>query len=182
MQNRLDLPRKTVKIKHTINMRTKQLMLTLAFALGLCYASNAQSYHSAIGLRLGYPASVSYKQFISEPGAIEAFVGFRSYSLYRWITIGGLYEHHKPIPNAEGLSWYFGGGASVFLWSYDEAFVGEDNTNTSIGILGALGLDYKFANAPVNLSVDWLPVFFVNGYGNGFGGGYGALSARYTIN
>ena len=133
-------------------------------------------------MRLGYQASISYKQVISEPGAIEAFVGFRSYSLYRWISIGALYEHHKPISGVEGLNWYFGGGASVFLWNYDNAFVGDNNTNTSIGILGTLGLDYKFANAPVNLSVDWLPVFFVNGYGNGFGGGYGALSARYTIN
>lgn len=165
-------------------MQTKQLFLTLAFALGLCYVSNAQNYHSAIGLRLGYPTSISYKHFISEPAAIEGFLGFRSYANYGWLNVGATYQHHFPISGADGLSWYAGGGASVFFWNdKNDFFSGNDDfSTTSLGILGVLGLDYKFANAPVNLSVDWMPIFFINGYGNGFGGGYGALSARYTIN
>ncbi len=47
--------------------------------------------------------------------------------------------------------------------------------------MGVLGLDYKFTDAPVNLSLDWAPILFVNGYDNGFRGAYGALSARYTL-
>ena len=78
-------------------------------------AQSQSGYKSAIGLRFGYPLSVSYKHFISEPGAIEVFAGFRSYSYYSWFNIGGLYEHHKPISSVDGLQWYFGGGASVFF-------------------------------------------------------------------
>jgi hypothetical protein len=160
----------------------KKLIFTCTLVLCCIFAAQAQStYKSAIGLRFGYPLSVSYKHFISEPGAIEIFAGFRNYSFYNWFNVGGIYEHHKAIPNVEGLQWYFGGGASVYFWSFDNGFFNDGASNTSIGVMGALGLDYKFANAPFQLSVDWLPTFFVNGYGNGFGGGYGALAARYTL-
>ncbi len=158
----------------------KKLILGLAIVLGIAATTNAQSYHSAIGLRLGYPVSISYKTFISEPAAIEIFGGFRSYTGYKWFNIAGAYEHHMPISGADGLAWYVGGGASVFFWTYDSGF--DAGSSTSIGLLGAIGLDYKFRDAPFNLSLDWLPIFFVNGFGSGFAGGYGALSARYVIN
>lgn len=162
-------------------MNAKKFFLVLTLFLGVLLSSEAQSsYQSAIGLRLGYPVSVSYKHFIGDPSAIEVFAGIRSWSGYSFINIGGLYEYHKPISGVDGLQWYFGGGASVFFWNYKNNFVG-DYATTSFGLLGALGLDYKFADAPVNLSVDWVPTIFLNGYGSGFGGGYGALSARYTL-
>lgn len=160
----------------------KKLIFTLCLALCCVFAAQSQSsYKSAIGLRFGYPLSVSYKHFISDPGAIEVFAGFRNYTYYNWFNVGGLYEHHSAISSVEGLQWYVGGGASVLFWSFDDGFAYGDASNTSIGIMGALGLDYKFANAPFSLSVDWLPTFFVNGYGDGFGGGYGALAARYVL-
>lgn len=144
-------------------------------------ATHAQNnYTSAIGLRLGYPLSVSYKHFVSESSAIEAFGGFRSYAGYGWFNVGALYQVHKPIADVEGLNWYFGGGASVYFWNYDNDFIGSD-ASTSFGILGNLGLDYKFANSPINVTLDWVPAFFVNGYGSGFGGGYGALGVRYVL-
>ncbi len=159
----------------------KKSIFTLVLALGCFVAAYSQNYNSAIGLRLGYPVSVTYKHFISEPGAIEVFAGFRSYSGYGWFNIAGAYEHHFPISGAEGLNWYVGGGASAFFWNFRNSFIGDRGTSTSIGILGVLGLDYKFEDAPVNLSVDWMPLIFLNGYGSGFGGGYGALSARYVL-
>ena len=160
----------------------KKIFFACSFLFVLALSANAQSYKSAIGARLGYPLSASYKTFLNENGAVEVFAGFRSYTGYSWFNVGGTYQHHKPFPNVENLNWYFGGGASAFFWRFDNGFLNDDSGNTSVGILGTLGLDYKFANAPVNLSVDWMPVFFVNGYGNGFGGGYGALSVRYVLN
>jgi hypothetical protein len=161
----------------------KKLIFTLVLVIGCFFAAYSQNYKSAIGLRLGYPVSVSYKHFISEPGAIEGFLGFRSYSGYSWVNVGATYQHHFAIPDVDGLSWYVGGGASVFFWNdKDDFFAGNDDFNsTSFGILGVLGLDYKFPSAPINLSVDWMPTIFINGYGSGFGGGYGALSARYVL-
>jgi hypothetical protein len=165
-------------------MRALRTFFALVFflLLGLQSAqSQSTSYKTAIGLRLGYPLSVSLKHFINEKGAIEAFAGARGYSFYRWYNVGAAYQHHSAIDGVEGLRWYVGGGASAFFWSFDDGFFNDNASNTSLGILAVGGLDYKFADYPINLSVDWMPVFFVNGYGNGFGGGYGALSARYTF-
>ena len=161
----------------------KHFILTIALAIGVCYAAQSQNYNSAIGLRLGYPVSISYKQFISEPGAIEAFLGFRNYSGYGWFNIGATYQHHFPISGVEGLAWYAGGGASVFFWNDRDNFFrnNSDYSATTFGILGVLGLDYKLENAPLNLSVDWMPFISLNGYYSGFQGGYGGLSARYVI-
>ncbi|MCW5924558.1 MAG: hypothetical protein KIS77_19730 [Saprospiraceae bacterium] len=163
----------------------KKLFFTLALVLGCYFAAFSQkNYTNAIGLRLGYPTSITYKHFISEPGAIEVFAGFRSYSGYGWFNAAAAYEHHFDISGVDGLNWYAGGGVSAFFWNdRDNIFVNNrDYKSTSIGVFGVIGLDYKFANAPLNLSVDWMPLVFLNGYGSGFGGGYGALSARYVLN
>jgi hypothetical protein len=166
-------------------MRITKIITIVALFVGFAVTAQAQDYNSAIGLRLGYPVSVSYKNFLGGgSNAIEVFAGFRSYAGYGWFNIGGLYQVHKPIGGAEGLSWYFGGGASAFFWNYDSGFVfgDEDDSSFSLGLLGNLGLDYKFSGAPINISLDWVPTFFVNGYGNGFGAGYGGLAVRYTLN
>ncbi|MCC6461288.1 MAG: hypothetical protein IT260_12510 [Saprospiraceae bacterium] len=163
-------------------MRTKQSLITVLFVLGCFVAMNAQStYKAAIGLRLGYPTCVSFKYFLSDPGAIEAFAGFRGYGSYGYATVGAAYEHHFPIGSIEGFTWYVGGGAAVQFWNYD---FDNDLASTSIGILGVGGVDYKFASIPLNLSADVMPTFFIgDNYYAGYGNfqGLGALSARYTF-
>lgn len=160
----------------------KKLFFTLAimFTISVAYS---QSYKSAIGLRLGYPASISFKTFVSERGAFEGFVGFRRWSYVSYTNIGAMYQYHNPFPNVEGLAWYYGGGATVYFWNYDDDFFFNDDYNgLNFGIMGVLGLDYKFANAPVNLSIDWVPTFVIgDAYYGGFRGDAGALSVRYTF-
>jgi hypothetical protein len=160
-------------------MKKIALLFSMLFILSLSNLK-AQDYQSAIGLRLGVPISASYKFFVTDAGAIEAYVGYRNYSFgYNYFNIGAMYQQHMPINGVDGLYWYFGGGASVNFFSYDFA---TDEDNLGIAINGVLGLDYKFANTPINLSVDWLPTFLLTGYGNGFGGDAGALAVRYTLN
>ena len=161
-------------------MKTRFFTLVIAL-LFVTSVSQAQDYKSAVGLRLGSPLSVSYKTFISEKGAFEGVAGFRSYSGYSWFNVGAYYQHHNEIASVDGLKWYYGAGANVYFWSWESNFIDPGST-TSIGISGVLGLDYKFADYPVNLSLDWAPTFIVgSSYINGFGAGYGALSARYTF-
>ena len=160
-------------------MKTR-FFTALTFVCMFALAGNAQDYKSAIGLRLGSPLSVSYKTFLSEKGAFEAVAGFRSYTGYSWVNIGAYYQVHNDFPNVDGLKWYYGAGANVYFWSWDSAFL-DAGSNTSFGISGVLGLDYKFKDIPLNVSADWIPTFFLNGYGNGFAAGYGALAARYTF-
>lgn len=162
----------------------KKLIIALCVTVATFFATEvaAQTYNSAIGLRLGYPTSLSYKTFLSEKAAFEGILGFRSNSVgWRWIAIGAAYQVHNPINGVAGLQWYYGGGASLYLWSFDDDVFFEDESNVSFGIQGYLGLDFKIPNAPINLSLDWVPTFFIGGYGSGFGADYGSLSVRYTL-
>ena len=142
---------------------------------------NAQDYNTAVGIRFGYPTSLSAKKFLSENNAIEGILGFRSYSFYSYINVSALYLVHKPIVSVEGLKWYFGGGGNLNLFSFKDNFIGDNSSSLGVGIVGALGLDYRFKDLPINVSIDWLPVFSITGYGNGFGADGGALSVRYIL-
>lgn len=162
-------------------------VLTL-FCVSIAFTSlQGQDYQKAIGLRFGYPVSLSYKMFLGgSNNAVEAFINYRSQKVfsYGWtrVGLGAGYQVHNPITSVDGLQWYYGGGASLYFWSYDDGFADfDDEANLSFGIQGYLGLDYKFADAPVNISLDWVPTFFINGYGSGFGADNGALAVRYTF-
>jgi len=164
-------------------MKKITLLFSMFIILALSSQLKAQDYKSAIGLRLGYPVSISYKTFMTETNALELFLGYRGYSgIYSYISLGALYEIHKPISDVEGLSWYYGFGASLNLFTYDDAYVfNDDNGSFGVGLSGVIGLDYKFPSAPFNLSLDFMPTFRIGGWDSGYYS-WGALSARYVLN
>lgn len=176
---------KTMKT-HLI-MRTLFLLLPLlALCLALSNPIAAQDYRTALGARLGSPLAISLKHVINDSGhAVEAYAGYRNRSWGSWFSLSGAYLVHKPlnIEGLDGLYYYFGGGATVLFWNYSRSFnFPEEYANTAFSIQGYLGLDYTFKDVPVNLSADWIPTVFVNGYGRGFGAGYGTLAVRYVLN
>lgn len=147
-------------------------------------ASHARENRWALGkfgLRLGYPWAASFKTFISESSALEVYAGYRGWSFYNWFSVNGAYQIHRPFPNVENLQWYFGGGAGVYFWNYDTGFLDDNSSDVSFSVQGYLGLDYTFEDLPINLSIDWVPTIFLNGYGDTFGPGYGNLAARYVL-
>ncbi|MCB0570203.1 MAG: hypothetical protein KDC66_10585, partial [Phaeodactylibacter sp.] len=73
-----------------------------------------------------------------------------------------------------------GGGASVYFWNY-RVYLGEKYANTTVGIQGYLGLDLALPNVPLNVTADWVPTFFFNGYLSGFGAGFGSVGVRYIL-
>ncbi len=169
-----------------VQMKKITFCLALFCAMFLSLNSlKAQDYKSAIGVRLGVPLSLSYKHFINEKGAIELTAGYRLVVTgFSYTSIGASYQHHTSINSIAGLAWYFGGGANVNVWSYPDYYktAGVNASTTSIGIFGIVGLDYKFADYPVNLSLDWAPTYLLgSGYSSGLGYGYYSLSARYTL-
>jgi len=148
----------------------KKTVLSLLVVLTVCSAqtvtaqetetipeSSAPTYKAAIGIRLSSSQaivnnSISFKYFFQENRAIEALL-----SLGDPLAIGALYELHKPIGAAEGLRWFYGGGAYVgFVKTYN---VNKDRNETipNFGAQGVVGLDYKFSNIPLNLAIDWKP-------------------------
>ncbi len=162
----------------------KKFLFTLALVGACIFTASSQDYKSAIGLRLGSPNSISYKHFLSQNNAIEVFLGYRRQSAFiNFLNVGVLYQVHNRINGAEGLRWYYGGGATVFFWNYDrDVYASDLYNNLNIGIMGNLGLDYKFVDLPLNLSLDWTPTFVIgDAYYDKFRGDYYALSARYTF-
>ncbi|HHS95004.1 MAG TPA: hypothetical protein ENJ45_00315 [Phaeodactylibacter sp.] len=163
-------------------MNFRHLYFFLALFLLNTTLLNAQNYKGAIGLRLGYPVSVSGKLFIGETTALEAFVGTRGYTYFRWVNAGLAYQKYQllEIEDLEGLSWYYGAGLNAYFWTYEDLFVG-DESSLSFGVSGYIGLDYAFEDLPLNLTIDWVPTFFINSYLGGFGGRYGSLGIRYIF-
>lgn len=124
------------------------------FIISILSVSNleAQSYKTALGIRLSSKDpvqnnSVSFKHFLKDKTAIEGLLTFD-----KNVAIGALVELHNPINSADGLLWYYGGGA----------YIGFDSDNNDpdrnlMGFQGVVGLDYKFPNIPINLALDWKP-------------------------
>lgn len=125
--------------------RTLILLLTVSIVL-LAKQTEAQPYRFGLGVRLSNATptlnnSITGKYFITEQSAVEGIVSFGSR-----FGLGGLIEIHKPL-NIPQMTWMYGGGA----------FVGFQDNDTYLGPTGILGLDYKFENVPINLSLDWKP-------------------------
>jgi hypothetical protein len=163
----------------------KKLVILLSiFALLCALPASAQSYKGAVGLRLGYPGSVSLKYFTSERLAVEGIVGTRGYSNYRWLNAGIALLYHTPleIDDVEGLSFYYGAGVNTYFWSYKKNFINDNEPNVTLGIAGYLGLDFDCGEEiPLNITLDWSPTLFINGQLGGFGGAYGGVGVRYIF-
>jgi hypothetical protein len=143
------------------------LFIALAVTNASAQKSSGQDYTTALGVKF-YPGAITLKHFIRENRAVEG-IG------YFWDR-GFLYEIHGDINDVSGLKWYVGPGAHVGFYS------SKWGGGTSLGVDGVLGLDYKFDDVPINISLDWQPSFeFGSRDWNGFAGNFGGLSIRYTL-
>ncbi|HEY2720510.1 MAG TPA: hypothetical protein VGI82_02215 [Chitinophagaceae bacterium] len=113
-------------------------------------------YKTAIGIRLTdnrpiVANSITLKHFIKDDAAIEGYFSFSDP-----LAIGAMYELYKPF-STPGLRWYYGAGAYLgFGKDFDQNK--QRNVNTDyFGAQGVIGIDYKFASVPINISVDWKP-------------------------
>ena len=132
-------------------MRKIQLVIALMILTALFNRLSAQdsthAYKFGIGIRFSTPAptistSVSAKYFLNDRAAIEGLVAFGTR-----FGLGGLFEMHQLIGGMPNLNWFYGAGA----------YIGFSNSKVYTGPMGVVGMDYKFDNAPVNLSLDWKP-------------------------
>lgn len=134
----------------------KKIILSLIVVCTTLVSLQAQDYKTALGVRLSSSNamvnnSISFKQFISEKVAIEGLFSFGDP-----LAIGALLELHKPLA-AAGLSWYYGGGGYLAFTKKYDANKQREVTDPNFGAQGVVGLDYKFNNIPLNISLDWKP-------------------------
>jgi hypothetical protein len=132
-------------------------ILCLAFiaTLAIHSSSKAQGYDNAIGGRFGAANGITFKTTLGDNKMIDLIANYRSNNNYKYFRITGLYEVYLPIPEAKGLNWYYGGGASIGSVKYE--YGPYNSSDLYLSLDGVLGLDYKFADAPINLSLDWKP-------------------------
>ncbi|HMH23993.1 MAG TPA: hypothetical protein VK563_19545 [Puia sp.] len=151
-------------------MRIITFCLIFLLMGGLLNHLSAQDYKVAIGVRLSSASptlsnSVTVKYFMNERDALEGLLSFGTR-----FGVGGLYERHQIIGNTPALTWFYGAGG----------YLGFQDRNTYLGPTGIVGLDYKFQNAPLNISLDWKPeldiIPAINFVPDAF-----AFSARFTF-
>jgi hypothetical protein len=149
-------------------MRTS-LTLVLIFVASSFFTASAQDYKVGVGIRLSTASptlsnAVTVKYNMTQQHSLEGIISFGSR-----FGIGALYEINK-MTTVQGLNWFYGGGA----------YVGFESGNTYLGPTGIIGLDYKFPNVPLNLSLDWKPeldfIPSINFVPDAFG-----FSARFTF-
>jgi len=134
----------------------KKVIFVSLLTTAIAFAASSQSYKTAVGVRLSSSAamvnnSISLKHFLNERSAIEALFSFGDP-----LSLGALYEVHKPF-STEGLQWFYGGGGYIGFVKNLNPTTHEKETEVNFGAQGVIGLDYKFANIPLNLSLDWKP-------------------------
>lgn len=158
-------------------MMKRVLLLVSIFLAGLTLCSRAQSFQTAIGVRIGEPSGITVLHYMSPQNALEGILGIGS----NWFTITGLYEFHSQF-STPGLGWFVGGGAHVGAldrqYYYNDRYYGSGGF--ILGVDGILGLDYTIPGAPLNLSLDWKPDITLASFSGVYAGEFG-LSVRYTI-
>jgi hypothetical protein len=155
--------------------------------------NRSSGYTTALGLRAGYTSGISFKHFVSGKAAWELIVGSR----WHGVSVTALYELHQGNAlGVSGLSWVYGIGARAGFYDgrhyYKKGNCNDPNNPkcydyydrngrgmTALGIVGIGGLEYKFKEIPFTVSLDLIPVAYLNHHNRGFIDG--SFSLRYII-
>ena len=139
----------------------KKIILIAALVLGFAAAASAQP--KAIGLRIGYGAELSYQHNVGA-NFIEADLGLESFK-----NLGVAATYNFSIAEfGDGFKFYAGPGIGL---GFAESLM--------VGVAGQAGIEYNFASAPVNISVDVSPYFDFMGVG--LVGWYPHIGVRYNF-
>jgi len=140
-------------------------LLGLTLVLGFStQESKAQDYNTAVGLRTGYGYGITLKQMLGGNAAVEGILNSVSNTLAATV----LYEVHvRNLLDINRLSGYYGAGGTLALGG-----------NNALGANGVLGLEYNFAEFPLNVTLDWIPTFYLLN-SDGFKADHGGVGLRY---
>jgi hypothetical protein len=162
----------------------KKTILFVSIITAFSFSSKAQEYKTAVGIRLG-PSSpaiapgFTVRHFLDEKHAVEGIVGIND-----GIGVCALYEWHQQVAAVEHLQWFVGAGGyaayrSNNIFIQESGNVRKDNTSF-IGAAGIVGVDYKFQDIPLNISIDWKPELNI-AESVGFEASGIGFSARFTF-
>ena len=141
----------------------KKLIVLVVAALAFAAVANAQP--RAIGVRAGWGAEVSYQHTLGAENFLELDLGWSANALNAAVA------YDFKITDLGPFGFYAGPAAD--LWLVDEGGIG-------LGAGAQVGLEYIFDSIPLQLSLDWRPMFnFVPDTAFGWKGI--ALGIRYAF-
>lgn len=139
----------------------KVSVLLFAFICLAVAGVNAQTYQTAIGAKFyvgdGSIGGINVRHSTAEHTALEGSLLFG----YGGLAIEGLYEYQGAINGAPGLQYFVGGGAMI---GFGNDRYNDHNNNVSFALRLTGGVDYKFADAPINVSLGLDPFFYLAPY------------------
>ncbi len=141
----------------------KKIILSAFLLIGLAFSAQSQDISkNALGLRLGsndgFGGEISYQRGLSKNNRLELDLGWRNSKDIGATKLVGLYQWIWEIDR--GFNWYAGVGGGLGSWSYDKGGVSENGT--ILLAAGDIGIEYKFSEAPIQLSLDLRPEFYLN--------------------
>ncbi|NNE28732.1 MAG: hypothetical protein HKN16_03810 [Saprospiraceae bacterium] len=149
----------------------KSLILFVALMLAIPFSSTAQSYTTAVGVRLGTGIGLSVQQVVFPQWTLEGVLQKRAgeYSTHYAL----LAEHHRKLIGKR-LNFYLGAGIQGGI--LEGRF--EEPVENPIGIAGVGGLEFTLKR--FNISVDFMPELNVRGGAQTFRSTTG-VSVRYVL-
>jgi opacity protein-like surface antigen len=119
----------------------------------------------AIGVRFGdndgFGAEVTYQHRLGYHERLEVDFGYRDYRNFDAFKLTGVHQWVWNIVG--GFNWYVGVGAGIGSWSYHNGHAGDDEDGLFANVVGNLGLEYSFYNAPLLVSLDFRPEQSITG-------------------
>jgi hypothetical protein len=133
----------------------KKTSLLFAFICFAFVAANAQTYKTAIGAKFytgdGSIGGINIRYSTAQHTALEGSLLFFSGG----VGIEGLYQYQGDIAGAEGLQYFVGGGGLLGFGT------GHNNSSALFALRLTGGVDYKFADAPIDVSLGFDPFFYL---------------------
>lgn len=158
-------------INPLITILMKKFIAVFAFFAFASISMNAQNIGVRFGGGFGSDAEISY-QTSSSTDRLEIDLGFNFANGNNRLGGAVIWQWVRPIEN--GFNWYYGIGAALGMRDDDN---GADAFG--VGVAGQLGVEYNFANAPFQLSLDVRPTLYVIPATTG--GGSAAFGIRYRL-
>ena len=126
----------------------KKIILLFFVSIITVACVKAQTYSTAIGAKF-YTGNYSIgglniRHSLTENTAVEGSLLFFSGN----VGIEGLYQYQAPINGVDGLQYFVGGGGMLGI---------GNETSFSLRLTG--GVDYKFEDAPIDVSLGFDPFF-----------------------
>ena len=126
------------------------------------------NYKTAIGIKFS-PFGATIKSMTDKRNAVEILGYFRD-----GFRLTLLWEYHGRINENGNFKWYIGGGGHA-------GFANKSaGGGAKLGVDGILGLDYKFLNLPLDVTLDWQPALSI-GDNSTFNADYGGIGVRFCF-